>query len=420
MVDSAFDCYLCGTTNPLEADHCTSCSGQLLRLPGDDAESDDPDELGDSANFDDPTPEPAPAPQKKSKLSPMQRRLQSSVLSSVEDQRLSDALGLSKQSEESSSDDDIDDGLDQLHTEVTSIPQTKAAENIPVIGTQGSSAIHYKDDDEVGPIAYVITALLIVATIWFGYDSLFRDRGPQPDSIAFTDTTRTSTSTSSTTSTQAPETTVPIDEVDFRFGPTIVLAVPFDCDISDDPVADPLVAVAIDEHSVVLGNNLPAGVDAVQIVTRTGNIRVGVVHNRGGINLASSNAPTSRHLSLDEVDYPVSSVQPAYFVGYDAEANLVYTTEASQSFDAEIAVSDKGEAIDIRIGGNSFAAEDLASIDITVELDGDPPGQRARVCDTAEVLVPVTPVAQSLEAAGVDADGVENDTGADLEETDAG
>lgn len=426
MAGSSFDCYLCGTTNPPEADHCTSCSGQLLRLPGDEPEPEDVDELGHVADFEDPEPPPQPEDArsaKKSKLSPMQRRLRSSVHSSVEDQRLSDALGLSEPAEASSSDVSTatdDYGLDQLNTEVTSIPQTKAAENIPVIGAgshQGSSAVHYTDDDEVGPIAYFITALLIVATVWFGYDSLFRDRNPQPDNIAFIEST-TSTSVTSTTTTEAPPTTVPIDEVDFRFGPTIVRAVPYDCDVSDDPVGDPVIAVAIDEYSVVLANSLPAGVDTVQIVTRTGNIRTGVVTNQGGINVATSNAPTSRNLGLEQVDLPVVAPAPAYFVGYDAEANLIYTTETSQSFDAEISVSDEGHPLEVRIGGSSFSTTDLAAIDVLIEIDEDAPARGGNSCTTAGSFVPVTPAAEVAD--GEDGEGAENDTGADLEETDAG
>ena len=424
MASDSFDCYLCGTTNPPEADHCTSCSGQLLRLPSEESHDDEPDEFDLVGDFEDPEPpaeEPEEPKAKKSRLSPMQRRLQSAVHGSVEDQRLSDALGLSEPADESTSveDDDGDNALDQLHTEVTSIPQTKAAENIPVIGTQGqpgTKAIHYTDDDEVGPIAYVITAMLIVATVWFGYDTLFRDRSPSPDTIAFTDTTTTTITT--TTTTEAPETTVPIDEVDFRYGPTIVRAVPFDCDVGREAMADPVIAVAFDEHSVVLGNNLPAGADVVQIVTRTGNIRVGVVSNQGGINVATSNAPTTRNLGLEQLEASPASAAPAYFVGYDVEANVIYTTETSQSFDAEITVSDEGSPLDIRIGGTTFAANDLAALDISFEIDGNLPG-RADVCGIAAALTPVAN-ATSLNTDGTDDEAGENGTDADLEETDAG
>lgn len=412
MSESTFDCYLCGTSNDADADLCTNCGGQLLKLGTFDDDIDDDeqgvagenevDELAHMADFEDqPPPKPKAAATKASK-NPIKNRLNRSIHTSIEDKRLSDALGLTKEAD--------DDGLDQLNTEVTSIPRARAAENIPVLGTKTVSEgtrTQYVDDDEISTVAYVALAALILITAWFGYDTLFRGSGSaEPDNIAFVDTT---TTLPPTTTTEAPDPGFTPDQVNFIFGSAIVRIVPYACNEGfGSSVGDPMPAIAINDRSVLLPSNLPDGTNIVQIVTRTGSTRIGVVSNEGGVPVATSNVLTSRNIEIAETTNDAD-----FYVGYDLESNTVTTAESSQQSDAEITVSSLGALNEVRIGSAVTSAEQLRDIDRMVEFDFELAVRRPEtVCQSAAPLFLATPAVEETAE--------ENDTDADLEEIGAG
>ena len=440
MAPSSFDCYLCGTDNPADADFCQKCSGQLLKLPaveddgldgageldgadkasddglskwmnekkaalGDDDVDADADTDADSGDIDDDVDQglgddknqkdKEDAPGDAAAANPIKRRFQRTLSTSVEDQRLSDALGLNK---------DIDE-LDYVKTEVTSIPTARAAENIPVIGTGGARPIDaLTDDGPVGKIAYVVVAMLVLATGWFAYDSLLRERvALEPDSIGFVDTT--TTIPGSTTTTEAPDLSWTADDVQDEYANTIVRIVAFDCVAGvNEPLGEPLTGVALDEKSVILDPSTPATADVVRIVTLSGSSRIGLVTEQDGVLLATAGVRTRRHLDIEE-----TSDEPAFYLGYDFESNRTTTTEAPQGLDAEIAVSRFGQVHEVRIGDRATSAEALANINLDVIATGPQASQSP--CNSAGNLEFVA--AEPLPSEGTDGDENADDDGED-------
>lgn len=392
MSGSNFDCYLCGSTNTADADFCANCSGRLLKIP--DAPVEDevgaamdldgldgtiPDEdMFDDNSFEEVADEEPETPAGKS-------RRRRSIHTSVEDQRLSDALGLTEEEDE----------LDRIDTQVTSIPTARAAENIPVLGTGGTSFLA-KDDDEVGPVAYVIVAMLIVATVWFGYDSLIRGR-QAPESIAFTGTT--TTIAPATTSTIPDNQPWSLDRVDSHYGSTIVRLIAHDCDGGTDP-SEPLIGIALDEQSVILAPNAPAGTDAVRIVTRTGSSRSARVNVQNGVRIATAVARTSRNLEIVE-----AANESMFFVGYDFESNVVSTTETPQGLDAEISVSEFGNVHQVRIGESIISGSTLAAINVTADVNPEAEGGESVCAQSSQVALtaPATGPGEGTEDVDPDA-----------------
>lgn len=426
MAESDFDCYLCGTSNDPDAASCINCNGQLLKLPVTHDDFDDSVEPGETSELDQsghehdvsssqggaesdfdnpppqfPKPEPTddsaePEPAKKS----MKQRLKRSIHTSFEDQRLSDALGLSE---------DVDE-LDRLNTDVTSIPRARPAENIPILGTQPvpeGSRTQFTDDDQVSKAAYVMLAILILATVWLGYDTVAggNDAG-NPDTIAFADSTTTAAPT--TTTTAAPDMTWSLNEIEFQYGRPIVRIVPYTCNgNSVESVGEPMIGVALDTRSVILPSDIPAGTNVVQIVTRTGSTRVGLVGNEGGIAIATSNVLSTRNLGITEI-----SSEPFFYVGYDATTNTVTAGESPHNLDAEISASRFGELHEVRIGSTVIPGESLVNIDRSIEVaEGATAVARGTACQLAAPWEFSTPEGDVADE--------ENEDGADLEEADA-
>ncbi len=400
MADPTFDCYLCGTSNDADADFCTKCSGRLLKLPdvddgaSDNVEAEVIDEAALMADFEDQPEVPEEHPAPKGRKNPIAQRRARSIHTSLEDQRLSDALGMTE---------DVD-VLDTLTTDVTSIPRARAAENIPVLGTRNASPstpIQFVDDDRVSPVTYLIVAILLLATAWFGYNTLFQnDRVGEPSNIAFSDAT---TTTAPATTTTEPDTGYSASQINFIFERTLVRVVPYACSASpDEPTGDMLVGVAVNDRSVVLPGEIPAGTNVVLIINQTGTTRVAVVSQENGLTVATSDVLTTRSL-----DITATTNSPDFFVGYDLETEMVTTAQSPQGLDAEISVGDEGELHQVRLGSSVHSASALADLRV-IDVDGS--RGTGNPCAAAAALSIVPP---EVTEAG------ENETGAGLEETDA-
>lgn len=380
MADSSFDCYLCGTENPASAEYCVKCSGQLLKIAdapaetGEAVESELPDSFENPFATDELPGSTQPTPQKPSRK----------VHASIEDQRLSDALGLtedvdepapaqpqptvaSAQPPQQTPGQAVPGAQPLAQTSRPSATAVAPALNVTTVdGDPRGSIFSSRGDEEVGPIAWVIVAMLFIAVGWFGYSTLVRtpDR-PTPESIGFVAET---TTLPPTTTTAAPEVElVSAREVDSEYNSSLVRLVPFQCEAGvGEQNGDPLVGVAINSRSVVVAPGLPAGTNAVRIVTRTGATRVAILSQQAGVTVATSNARTNRNLEIEEFGNDT-----AFFVHYDLEENDVFVTETSENAGLEVEVSEAGLIHRVRVGQTTVSAEDLAAIDLEIEIDED-------------------------------------------------
>jgi len=121
MPDHSSDCYLCGAQNSANASFCVRCNGQLLRLPTVDAE---PEAPGPSES--DEESEVAKAAEPSAGSDQFRRLRQLRRKSTLDDSRLSDALGLN----DSESPDMV-----LPPTTVNAVPKASQAKDIPIIGT---------------------------------------------------------------------------------------------------------------------------------------------------------------------------------------------------------------------------------------------------------------------------------------------
>lgn len=370
------DCYLCGARNDLESDYCVRCDGQLLKLPTEtvDLASTDSTEFIDDAIPD----------VEEDLVQPKKRRARSG---SVEDQRLSDALGLS------GDDDDDDVDPDFIDPVVTSIPRATQSASIPLIGTrtgvvpQGS--MHAK---EFGVRTYVLLGLLLLATAWLGWATLSGDDGssPTPDNLAFTNSTLP---VASTTTTEAPRRQWSEAEAVGFYGPAFTRVQLYACP-SETPEgglskiqsdADMWTSgIAIDEHNVLLSSSDLRSANAAIVRARNGVQRLAtVIAGESGTRVATTLSPISRNLDLSEG----AEGEPTYYLTYDHESNVVDSHSKPAGAAIELTVSDVGDLLEVRIGTTRFDTDQLLEINSRVEdvEDEDTPKPET-ICDRANQL----------------------------------
>ena len=122
MSGDANDCYLCGAKNDAGASFCGRCNGQLLQLgeapadPEPEVVDDEPIEL---------QPKTSKRMDSKSRLGQLRRK------STLDDSRLSDALGLA-----GVDDADLDAATEPAPT--TAIPKATPSTEIPMLGTHAA------------------------------------------------------------------------------------------------------------------------------------------------------------------------------------------------------------------------------------------------------------------------------------------
>lgn len=390
MADSTFDCYLCGTANPASADYCVRCSGQLLKVADASPQDEDSESSGDlPSSFDNPFGSDADqqpsTPQKPSRK----------VHASIEDQRLSDALGLSE---------DIDTPPDTPEPTMVAGAAAGTVPQIPGLQSQtvtdpaqpnGAAVVKpvqvtrpdadprgnvftSRGDEEVGPIAWVIVAMLFMTVGWFGYSTIFGESDRlTPESIGFV--AETTTLPPTTTTTPPEDVSATASEVESDYDSSLVRLVPFQCEAGNgEQSGEPVVGVAINRRSVLVGPGLPAGTNAIRIVTRSGATRVAILSQQAGATIATSNAQTSRNLDIAEI-----GTETSFYMHYNLEENEVFVTEASQDVDVELEVSDVGAVHQVRLGQLTVSAEQLAAIDLTVAIDEEVAARGQGTCAVA-------------------------------------
>lgn len=372
------DCYLCGARNDVEADTCVRCDGQLLKLPADTI---DIAEIAQEELIVDEVHDVVEDAVRK----PASRRRSGSA----EDQRLSDALGLTDRSET------VDP--DFIEAVVTSVPRAQQSANIPLIGTRTGmvpqAAMHAK---EFGIRTYVLLALLVVMTGWFGWATLSKaEEDPQPDNLAFTNSTLPPRTTTTTEVTRREWTEA---EVEGRYGVAFTRVQLYSCptetptgglnniEADDDMWSS---GIAVDDHNVILTTDDLRSANAAVVRTRNGSQRLAIVQTGPqGTRLATTASPISRSLELGSQ----ADGEPTYFLSYDSQTNVVTSASAAQTTTLEVTVSNLGDVLEARLGRARLDAAELAAINHRVEPveDEDAP-EPVTICDRANRLTSATP-----------------------------
>ena len=391
-VSSTSDCYLCGARNEPEASYCVRCNGQLLSIPAQeetDLEFVSIDDIVDDIS----EPETLAVAE-----APRQNRRPRK--GSLQDQRLSDALGLQDDVEIESQ----DNALGLADTVVTSIPRATPSADIPLIGTRaGAVPQSAMQSKEFGRRTYILLALLLLATAWLGYGTV-RGGDDAPDSIAFTSTIVPPSTTSSTIK---PDREWRLSEVDGRFAQTFVRIDLIRCPLGEGSTAQVVesVGVAINTNNVIIdATPLPAA-DIAWVRSRTGSRRLALLERTvDGLYVATAMTSTSRNLGI-EADSPG---EPAFFVSYDPETNDVETSSSDNGGLVQILVSPNGDAHSVRIGGRTFSAAALGVIDTRIERDEEVTlGRAPTACERASALQEV----DAADAEVQDPDNAELPTG---------
>jgi len=378
---SSSDCYLCGAQNEPDASYCARCNGQLLRIPVDEESEDhegNPESASDEPTADTTTEADGEKPSRR-------RRTRKGTL---QDQRLSDALGLDTDIEPSV--EDVDEGS-LVDTVVTSIPRATPSASIPLIGTRaGAVPQAAMGDREFGKKTFAFLGVLLLVTGWLGYRTLIKE-SPEPDSIAFTGTTTTS-STSSTT-TIKPRRTWQVSEVETEYGAAFLRVEIYECrtELEKGETRVPIVetlGVSVNTHNVLVGGSRSGDVAVMR--SRTGAASVGLIDvTPDGSLIATTTRATSRNLGLDPA---IELGEAKFFVNYDEETNVVEGTETKQNARAEIATNEFGDAHTVFLEGRSYPVTPLADVDTLVEFDPEIElSKKATYCDTAAALRTVLP-----------------------------
>ncbi len=373
------DCYLCGARNDYEADFCVRCDGQLLKIPVEpvDLATSEATEFIDDA---------IPDVEEDVIQKPKRRRARSG---SVEDQRLSDALGLTED------EDDVDPEF--IDTVVTSIPRATQSASIPLIGTRtgvvSQASMHTK---EFGVRTYVLLGLLLIATAWLGWSTL-SDSGavsPTPDNLAFTNSTLPM---ATTTTTEVARRQWSEAEVSGKYAPAFARVQLYDCPaetpegqlINVQPDDDLWTSgIAIDEHNVLINSADLRTANVAIVRGRNGAQHLAILSpGKSGTRVATTVSTMVRNLDLDET----SEGSPTYYLTYDRETNVVESLPQPADMPIEATVSDVGDLLEVRIGATRYNSDELRQLNSVVEpIDDEDAPIPATLCDRASQLEYIT------------------------------
>lgn len=371
------DCYLCGARNDLHADVCVRCDGQLLRLPTENLDLATADAV---ETIIDELPEETFEPSSTSRI----ERARRALTSSVEDQRLSAALGLKS--------DVVDPEF--LEPVVTSIPRATQSASIPILGTRpgmvSQSSLHSK---EFGVRTFVLLASLLVATAWLGWVTLNENGSEEatPDNLAFTDSTLPPTTTSTTT--EAPRHQWSEAEVLGTYGHAFTRIQLLDCPSTTEdgkttgiePADDVWTSgIAINEHSVIFSaSEFPSAFAAI-IRTRSGQRHLALLHTEAtGTRVATTPSTMSRHLDVTSV----VEGEPEFSLIYNEETNAVSIESTESTSSTTLTVTNLGEVDAIRVGRQLLQPDGLAAMDFEVEpMEIDDAPVPTTTCDRAGQL----------------------------------
>lgn len=371
---SSSDCYLCGARNDPDASYCERCSGQLLRIPIED----DPEVENVSIDsiVDDITQPPDPEAEAEARA--RERPRVRGRKGSLQDQRLSDALGLADDGNT-----DIESGL--VDTVVTSIPRATPSAHIPMIGTRaGAVPQSSMGSSDFGKRSIALLGLLLIATAWLGYSTL-TGSDETPDSIAFTGTT---VPINTTTTTEKPERVWRLNEVEGRFSFALVrldlIRCPIDKD--DETTIVETTGVNTSTNNVVFDGSPMSSADLAVIKSRTGARRIALIERTSdGMSIATTMTPTSRNLSRTAAETNLDT-EPSFFVAYNPLTNVITTTTDQQDLPAQILVNSSGDAVAVLLGGQKIEADRLLAIDARVEIDPEDESKPKTDCEIAATL----------------------------------
>ena len=374
MSGDANDCYLCGAKNDAGASFCGRCNGQLLQLgeapadPEPEVVDDEPIELH---------PETSKRMDAKSRLGQLRRK------STLDDSRLSDALGLA-----GVDDADLDAATEPAPT--TAIPKATLSTEIPMLGTHAAvSTTRSLRPEAPSRRVWVLLGLLFLATAALGYTTL----NQQPEALAFNDeestfTTTTTTTTIATTTTEAPLT---IPEVDRLYGNAFVHVELIQCAAPVAEGAGPTLeatalssGVNIDLTTTIIDASPLPGADLARLITRT-NTRLALVRTQpSGVTTAITLPDIDADETLQLNEEPTGGT--AFTVHFDSESDTVITEAGTNAASPFIAVNDQNQVLHVQIAGQRLGHQDLLDVQTTVDVDNDAAASGDNICTAMNVL----------------------------------
>ena len=358
-MSSSTDCYLCGASNDHDAEFCIRCSGQLLRLHSDGPSTDVP-EQDESTEIEDSDQAEVEDPGRARRV--FRRK------NSVQDERLSDALGLS--------DDSHTTDPEFVEAVVTDIPRAMPSGDIPLIGTRAGVVTQKSIDGNSNRRTFVLLGLLLLATVWLGWTTL-RSNSGVPDNLAFD--VSTTTSTSSTTTTEPPRREWTAIEIENEFRDVFERVELFVCG-AIDPANRQIISeelddgigtgIAIDRFNSLIDTSELPNANVAFLVSRQGIGRVALLQQSEFGTLATSHIPARRDLKLSER----AAEEYRFTVNYDPESNRVSTATADNGTSPSVSVNAFGDAEAIRVGSQQIPVAELVGLgDMVVLVDEDEP-----------------------------------------------
>ena len=351
---SDHQCYLCGAQNDPSASFCSRCNGQLLSLGNE------------------PEPEAAPepeVPEVEEKKGPdnFSRLRQLRRKSTLDDSRLSDALGLSDPLE--SQEDVLSDGRPEA--KVTAVPKAKAATDIPIIGTLPGSSSRSLRTEAPERRVYVLFGLLVLATAWLAWTTIGPSSSSQPENLAFA-TTTTTTTFPTTTTTEAPIRQWTQLEIDSQFGDSMVIVQLVSCAGETITMAQ-TSGINIDENTTLIDIGPLPNARAARIFTPLGSHRPAVITTKSsGATVAVSPVRGTDHVRLIEQPAGDSRFQLSFDPAVN-ELDIETVAPGAQlsGSTTQVLVSNQGETIEARIADRTFDLQDIqGSLDTVVRVEG--------------------------------------------------
>lgn len=344
---SDHQCYLCGAQNDPSASFCSRCNGQLLSLGNE------------------PEPEAAPepeVPEVEEKKGPdnFSRLRQLRRKSTLDDSRLSDALGLQ--------DEGLNDGLPEA--KVSAIPKAKASTDIPIIGTLPGSSSRSLRTEAPERRVYVLFGLLVLATAWLAWITIGPSSSSQPENLAFASTTSTTFPT--TTTTEAPIREWTEVEVESQFGDAMVIVQLVSCAGGTITRAQ-TSGINIDEHTTLIDIGPLPNARAARIFTPLGSHRQAVITTKSsGATVAVSPVRGNDHLRL--IEQPAGDSR--FELNFDPIVNQLEIETVAPGAQlsgpaTQVLVTNQGETIEARIADRTFDLQDIqGSLDTVVRVEG--------------------------------------------------
>ncbi|MGI9605878.1 MAG: hypothetical protein ACR2P0_07030 [Acidimicrobiales bacterium] len=377
------ECYLCGASNPADADFCTRCSGQLLKIGLESPEpppipETDPDSVEIDGQESD-SPEPI-----ETHVGAASRH---QSLRSVEHRRLGAALGLSN-----------GDDAAESFADTSSVATARPSAEIPVIGTRPSAyAGMPASDNEPGRLTYILLILLALSVGWLGWTAVRHEPVDVsvPDGIAFA----TTTIPPATTTTTTPPRTWTDSEVGGTFGTAFLDVTLFTCPAFDaeseevgvEPIGEWVVeGVAIGPHTVLLDATSTRGASIAEIRGRRGSRALALLSDdESGALVATTDADITRNLELQSD--PRGS--DAYYVSRNDSTGETVVSEWPSMASLEVIVTDQGDSSGVRVRRERFGSPALIArtAERIVRIEIEDAKAPTSACDNVRFLEPAAP-----------------------------